>query len=270
LESVDHLKRFALVILVIMTCLAACDPVAEPARTLTVFSASSLSEAFTDMGRDFEASHPGVTVIYNFGGSGTLRSQLEQGAAADIFASANQAEMDALVTDNLVGVNSPQTFLHNTLLVILPAGNPANIRSLQDLARPGIKLVLGDTTVPAGQYARQVLANLDNNPTFGSGFSTQVLANLVSNETNVKQVVAKVQLGEADAGIVYGSDAIATAELLTIPFPAADNITAQYPIAVLINSPQPDLAAEFIAFVFSADGQAILKRWGFLPTVSQP
>ena len=97
-----------------------------------------------------------------------------------------------------------------------------------------------------------------------------MLANLVSNETNVKLVVAKVQLGEADAGIVYGSDATAAAELLTIPFPAAVNITAQYPIAVLINSPQPDLAAEFIAFVFSADGQAILKRWGFLPTVSQP
>ena len=173
--------------------------------------------------------------------------------------------MDTLVTDNLVAADTSQIFLTNSLLVILPANNPANIQTLQDLARPGIKLVLAAEEVPAGKYARQVLANLDKDPAFASDFSTQVLANVVSNETDVKQVVAKVQLGEADAGIVYVSDAVAAPDLKTIEIPTADNVIAKYPIAVLNNAQQPDLAAEFIAYVLSADGQATLKKWGFVP-----
>jgi molybdate transport system substrate-binding protein len=267
------MKRFALAILLVAVLLASCGPAAmtvpptakaEP-RTLTVFAASSLTEAFTEIGKDFEAAHPGVTVAFNFAGSGALRTQLEQGAAADVFASANQAEMDTLVTDNLVMANSSQVFLNNSLVVILPAGNPANIQTLQDLGDPGIKLVLGDRTVPAGKYARQVLANLDKDPAFAPDFNTRVLANVVSNETNVRQVAAKVQLGEADAGIVYVSDAAAAPDLKTIAIPAAANVIAKYPLAVLINAPQPGLASEFIAFVLSSDGQMILKNWGFIP-----
>jgi molybdate transport system substrate-binding protein len=284
------LKRLVLVILLVAALLAACGPASTPVpatstqvdtavpptataqptaipqrRTLTVFAASSLTEAFTEMGKNFQAANPGVKVIFDFAGSGTLRTQLEQGAVADIFASANQTEMDTLVKDNLVAANSSQLCLTNSLLVILPASNQANIKTLQDLARPGIKLVLGDTTVPAGKYARQILVNLDKDPPFASNFSAQVLANVVSNETDVKQVVAKVQLGEADAGIVYVSDAVAAPELKTIQFPAADNVIAQYPIAALKSATQPDLAASFIAYVLSSDGQAILKKWGFTP-----
>ncbi len=285
------MKRFTLAILLVAALLAACGPALTPVpatptqiintpvppmatlpptatpqpRTLTVFAASSLTEAFTEMGKNFEAANSGVTVTFNFAGSGTLRTQLEQGAVADVFASANKTEMDTLVTDNLVAANSSQIFLNNSLLVILPASNPANIQTLQDLARPGIKLVLGDTTVPAGKYARQILANIDKDPAFSSTFSTHVLANVVSNETNVKQVVSKVQLGEADAGIVYVSDAVAAPDLKTIEFPAADNVIAKYPISVLNKAPQSDLAASFIAYILSSDGQAILKKWGFTP-----
>jgi molybdate transport system substrate-binding protein len=285
------MKRFALAILLVAALLAACGsvstpvpatstPQVEPAvpptgtsqpsatpqpRTLTVFAASSLTQAFTEMGKDFEAANPGMTVTFNFTGSQTLRTQLEQGAIADVFASANQTEMNTLVTDNLVAANSSQLFLTNSLLVILPANNPANVQTLQDLARPGIKLVLGDTTVPAGKYARQILSNLEKDPAFASNFSTQVLANLVSNETDVKQVVAKVQLGEADAGIVYVSDVVAAPDLKTIEIPTVDNVIAKYPIAVLNNAPQPGLAANFIAYVLSSDGQAVLKKWGFIP-----
>jgi molybdate transport system substrate-binding protein len=283
--EVETLKPFAFIILLVAALLAACGPASTPApaastsqiepsvpstttpqpRTLTVFAAASLADAFSEIGRDFEAAHPGVTVTFNFAGSGSLRTQLEQGAVADIFASANQTEMDTLVADDLVVANSSRVFLNNTLLIILPASNPANIKTLQDLAHPGIKLVLGDTTVPAGKYARQILANLDTDPAFTSDFSARVLANLVSNETNVRQVVAKVQLGEADAGIVYVSDAVAAPELKTIEFPTTDNVIAKYPIAALKSAPQPDLAADFIAFVLSPDGQAILKEWGFIP-----
>jgi len=236
-------------------------------RVLTVFAASSLTDAFTEMGKKFEAANTNVTVALNFAGSGTLRTQLEQGAVADVFASANQTEMNTLVSDNLVAADSAQVFLTNSLTVILPAKNPANIQTLHDLARRGVKLVLGDTTVPAGKYARQILDNLDKDPTFPATFSTQVMANVVSNETNVKQVVAKVQLGEADAGIVYVSDAIAAPELITIEFPAAVNLIAEYPIAVLAHSSHSDLANSFISYLLSSDGQAILKKWGFIPVI---
>jgi molybdate transport system substrate-binding protein len=136
---------------------------------------------------------------------------------------------------------------------------------LQDLARPGLKLVLADETVPAGNYSRQVLDNLSLDPSFGADFKTRVLANVVSNETDVKQVVAKVQLGEADAGIVYISDSVAAPELPTIEIPSNFNVVANYPVAALVNAPEPDLAKGFIAYVLSHVGQAVLAKWGFTP-----
>lgn len=236
----------------------------EP-RTLTVFAAASLKDAFTEISRNFEAAHPGVTVTLNFAGSQTLRTQLEEGASADVFASANHTEMDNAVKAGLVQDGAAQDFLTNKLLVILPANNPAGLASLQDLARSGVKVVLAADTVPAGKYARQVLDKMSQDPAFGSDFGTKVLANVVSNENDVKQVVAKVQLGEADAGIVYVSDAVAAPELMTIEIPAELNVTAQYPIAALTQAPQPELAAEFIAYVLSSQGQDVLAKWGFSP-----
>jgi molybdate transport system substrate-binding protein len=290
------MKRFALVLLLVAALLAACGPAAtatpvpvvpsavpptvtplpptatpvpptatpEP-RTLTIFAAASLTDAFTEMGKNFEAANPGVTVVSNFAGSQTLSTQITQGASVDVFASANHTEMDKVVAANLIQKDTPKDFLTNQLLVILPASNPANVQTLQDLAKPGLKLVLGDTTVPVGKYARQILDNLSNDATYGADFGKKMLANVVSNETDVKQVVAKIQLGEADAGIVYISDAVAAPELKTIEIPVNFNVIAKYPIAALTNAPQPELASQFIAYVLSADGQAILKKWGFTP-----
>ena len=244
----------------------AAPPTAMPEpRTLTVFAAASLKDAFTEISRNFEAAHPGVTVTLNFAGSQTLRTQLEEGASADVFASANHTEMDNAVKAGLVQDGAAQDFLTNKLLVILPANNPAGLASLQDLARSGVKVVLAADTVPAGKYARQILDKMSQDPAFDSDFGTKVLANVVSNENDVKQVVAKVQLGEADAGIVYVSDAVAAPELMTIEIPAKLNVTAQYPISALTQTPQPELAAEFIAYVLSSQGQDVLAKWGFSP-----
>jgi molybdate transport system substrate-binding protein len=291
------MKRCPPVILLITALLAACGPVATPIaaplpptataapaapvllltlppptpesmpepRTLTVFAAASLSDAFTAIGRNFEAVHPGVSVALNFAGSQTLSTQLTQGAVADIFASANKTEMDKLAAASLVPTDAPRNFLTNQLIVILPKDNPANLQTLQDLTRPGMKLVLADKSVPAGKYTLQILDNMVKDAAFGADFKTRLLANVVSNETDVKQVVAKVQLGEADAGIAYLSDSIAAPELKTIQIPANLNVLARYPIAALTNAPQPQLAADFVAYVLSADGQAILKKWGFTP-----
>ena len=206
------------------------------------------------MGKAFEAANPGVTVKFSFAGSQVLVTQIEQGAPADVFASADHKNMDALVTANLVA-SGYKDFATNLLQVILPPGNPANVQTLQDLAKPGLKLVLEDPSVPAGNYTREILTNMSKDPTYGTDFSTKVLANVVSNETDVKQVVAKVDQGEGDAGIVYVTDALAAPDLKTISIPANYNVIAQYPIAALEKASNPDLASAFVAYVLSADGQ---------------
>jgi len=241
-------------------------PTATPGpRTLTVFAAASLTDSFKEIGKAFEAANPSVTVAFNFAGTQALVTQLTQGAAADVFVSANQTYMDKMVTAALVMQGTPKDFVTNVLEVIMPANNPAKLQTLQDLAKPGLKLVLEDKSVPAGAYSLTILDNLSKDAGYGADFKTKVLANVVSNETDVKQVVAKVQLGEADAGIVYVTDAIAAPTLKTIVIPTKFNVIAKYPIAALVHATQPDLAAAFVAYVLSADGQATMKKWGFTP-----
>lgn len=260
------MKRLIVVILLLSFLLNACTGTnASGSQTLTVFAAASLTDAFTEIGPAFEAEHEGVTVVFNFGGSQNLRTQIEQGAPADVFASANTKEMDTLNAQNLVEGAAAQIFLTNRLVVILPPDNPAGITALQDLSRPGVKLVLAAEEVPAGRYARQILENL--NAAFGEGYSTQVLGNVVSNEDNIRQAVTKVQLGEADASIVYVSDAVAAPDLQKIEIPTEVSVLAEYPIAPLVESDNSDLADEFIAYLLSPVGQAILAKWGFTPVV---
>lgn len=264
-----QLKRLTSLLLLATSVLAACEtpaPTATPApRTLNLFAAASLSGAFGEIAKAFEAVNPGVSVISSFAGSQSLRTQIEQGASADVFASADHKNMDTMVTENLIATGKYQDFANNRLVVVLPPKNPANIQTLQDLARPGIKLDLADASVPVGNYARQALTNLSKDPMYGADYSTKVLASVVSNETDVKQVVSKVDLGEADAGIVYVTDAQAAPDLKTIAIPDNFNVIAKYPIAVVAKSPHADLATAFVAYVLSPDGQAVLQKWGFAP-----
>ena len=287
-----YMNRFLIFILAVALLLSACGPAATPVptptavpptetmvpltdtplpptatptpRTLTVFAAASLTGSFGDIGKAFEAANPGVTVTFNFAGTQALATQLTQGAQADVFASANHTYMDNLVIAALVAPGY-KDFVTNLLEVILPANNPANLQTLQDLAKPALKLVLEDKSVPAGAYSLTILDNLGKDAVYGADFKTKVLANVVSYETDVKQVVAKVQLGEADAGIVYVTDAIAAPTLKTIEIPANFNVIAKYPIAALGNAPQPALAAAFVGYVLSPAGQAAMKKWGFTP-----
>ena len=252
------LRPFLLLALLLAGC---ASSQLSGARTLHVFAAASLTDAFTELGEEFEAANPGVSVAFNFAGSQALRTQIEEGAPADVFASANQIEMDLLVTGAHVAQGAPQIFLNNKLVVLLPEGNPAVLQRLEDLANPGLKLVFAAEEVPVGEYTRQALEQM--NGQFGRDFKDKVLANVVSNEDNVRQVVAKIQLGEADAGIVYTSDAAAAPELPTMEIPAELNVIAEYPIAALTRSASPDLANAFIAYVLSEHGQAMLQKWGF-------
>lgn len=231
-------------------------------RQLTVFAAASLSRVFPDIARSFSKSHPGVTVEFSFAGTDALVAQIEQGAPADVFAGASAAYGDQLFAEHLVG--RPVSFCTNRLVVVLPPSNPARIVSLRDLARPGVKLVIGADTVPVGSYTRKVLKNLD--ALYGSTYSAGVLANVVSNEDNVEGVLTKVRLGEADAGFVYVTDAKnAGTDVGVLTPPPLAQAVATYPIAVVATTGEQSLAAAFVAFVLGTQGQDILGRAGFGP-----
>jgi molybdate transport system substrate-binding protein len=261
-------------ILLTSLTLTALEGCAQPTRapqtrkTLTVFAAASLTESFTEIGRQFEAENPGVKVMFNFAASPQLRAQLEQGAKADVFASANTKEMTtAIISGSLVVSGTQRTFAKNRLAVILPKSNPGKITALADLARPGLKLDFADPSAPVGQYALDVLAKMSQDAAYGATFKDKVMANVVSREDNVKAVVAKVQLGEADAGVVYTTDVTpsATKDLTTLDIPDQFNVIATYPIAPLKNAPEPILASQFVEWVLSSKGQQVLAQYGFIP-----
>lgn len=245
---------------------ATVPPTPAPQRTLTVFAAASLTESFGELGKLFESSHPGVNVAISFAGSQQLSAQLVQGAPADLFASANTKEMDNAIKGGVAISGTQKIFARNRLVVIFPKDNPAKIAALADLARPGLKLDLADKAVPVGQYTLDMLDKMSADATYGADFKANVLKNAVSYENDVKAVVAKVSLGEADAGVVYSTDVTVAAapRLGTITIPDKFNQLATYPIAPLAKAPQPELAAQFIELVLSDAGQKILARYGFI------
>jgi molybdate transport system substrate-binding protein len=242
-------------------------PTPEP-KELVVLAAASLTEAFTELGEDFpkQPGLDGVRLTFGFGASSLLRTQLEQGAPADLFASADTIQMDRAAQAGVIQ-GTPQIFAYNRLVVIFPPENRAGLQTLADLAKPGLKFVSAPKEVPIGNYTRQALDKMAADPQFGAGFDQKVLANTVSEEANVRQVVTKVQLGEADAGIVYASDATARVppEVRTLDIPDQFNVRAAYPIAVAKQARAPLTAQRFLLYLRSPAGQSILKKHHLVP-----
>lgn len=263
-------RRAAIAVLAALSAgkISAQETRAEP--ELTVFAAASLTGAFQELGEIFERAHPGTRVQFNFAGSQQLAVQLEHGAAADLFASADERWMTYAAERELL-TGTPRLFAHNRLAVIVPVTNPARIGSLKDLARRGIKLVVAAEAVPVGAYSREALTKLARAPGFPADFDRKVLANVVSQEENVKSVVAKVQLGEADAGMVYVSDAVGAVSryLRVFPIPEPQNVIADYPLAVLRAAKAPVAAGAFVSLLLSAEGQGVLRRYGLIPAAVQ-
>ena len=264
-------------LLLCLSSLAGCGPAlsGEPAQArsggpgrheIVVFAAASLSEPFTQIAKAFEAQHPNAYVTYSFGGSALLRTQIEQGAPADVFASADLANAQRARAEALI---APEViFARNRLVVVVPADNPGRVESLADLARPGLKVALAAPDVPAGAYAAELLRRASGVPGYGLDFAARVDANVVSREPNVKQALARVRLGEVDAGIVYATDASPDTQagrwsIRAVEIPDDLNADAAYAIASTSRSRNQELAREFVAFVISPAGQAILRRAGF-------
>jgi molybdate transport system substrate-binding protein len=220
-------------------------------KTLTVFAGSSLTSTFTELGKKFEGSHKGVKVIFSFGGSSDLVAQIQQGAPADVFASADTANMDKAVADKAVK-GAPVSFASNTLEIAAPPDNPAGVASLQDLAKPDTKVVVCAPEVPCGTAAQKVEE------------SSGVTIKPVSEEQAVTDVLTKVESGEADAGLVYVTDVKAAGNKVKgIPFRQSSAAVNTYPIAALKSSKNPDLATAFVQLVTGTEGQSVLGAAGF-------
>jgi molybdate transport system substrate-binding protein len=235
-----------------LTGCGGAEPAAEDGGgRVTVFAAASLTESFTTLGRDFEATHPGTTVVFNFAGSSALATQITQGAPADVFAAASPATMKT-VTDAGDAAGTPTTLVRNQLVIAVPRGNPHRIAGLADLARPGVKVALCAEQVPCGAAAKTAL---------GAGAVRLTPATL---EQDVKGALAKVKLGEVDAALVYRTDVrSAAAELDAVEFPESARAVNDYPIVVLKRAGNPAGARAFVDYVRSDAGRTVLTAAGF-------
>jgi molybdate transport system substrate-binding protein len=251
----EHPALAALVTALLLSPLAACagdDDSGGDADevTLRVFAAASLTESFTELGKQFEADHPGAEVEFNFGPSSGLAEQIGGGAPADVFASASPSNMDTLVTEG--AATEPQDFAVNNVAIAVPPDNPAGIESLADLARPDVKVAVCQAQVPCGKVAAEVFAN------------AQLTVQPATEEVDVKSVLTKVTLDEVDAGIVYVTDVLAAGDEITgVEIPGDVNATTTYPIAPLEDSEHQEVAADFVDLVLSDAGAKVLEEAGF-------
>lgn len=261
-------KATAGIILMLLLCGCAQKMQNAERKELTVFAASSLTGAFGEIKALYEKDNPGVTVAFSYDGTQALRSQVESGAYADVFASANTKHMDALKKDGLVLNETVSTFASNRVVIIVPGDNRKGIHNLQDLAKPGTKIVMGTKDVPCGAYALLVLDRLANDTSYGPDYRKKVLANVVSQETAVTGIIAKTAAGEADAGFAYYSDVTKDSKdkLTKIEIPDEYNVVAEYPIAVLGGSGDKKEAKRFIDYVKSDKGKEVLSKYGFTVT----
>ena len=265
------MNKFALPAAVAVFILACSAALASEPKEITVFTAASLTGAFGEIGGIYE-NETGIHVTFNFDGSQALRTQIENGAYADVFASANKKQMNALKSDGLMNNSSIAIFAKNKISLIVPKDNPAKISNLSDLAKPGIKIVMGTKDVPVGDYALQIIDKLGNDSSYGKDYKEKVLSNVISQETTVNYVVTKVALGEADVGFAYVSDV--TEDLARkvdkIDIPDEYNIIAEYPMGILQQSKYQTESLDFMKLVMSEEGSAILEKYGFSPVASTP
>lgn len=254
------------------TCPPLPPAVGEPATDaspvafsdLTVFAAASLNKPFTVIGQSWAAQHPGSELTFSFDASSALRAQVEEGAPVDVFASADIKNPQTLIDECLAP--APMTvFATNHLVIVVPAANPAGIALPTDLAKVGVRIVAAGDDVPITRYAEQLISNIAAQAGAPAGYADAVHANIVSREDNVSAVLAKVALGEGDAGIVYISDATGADGVTTIQVPDDVNVLATYGAVEIGTTGTPATSAAFLAYLMGAEGQAILAEYGFLP-----
>ncbi|HEY7735302.1 MAG TPA: molybdate ABC transporter substrate-binding protein [Candidatus Limnocylindrales bacterium] len=242
----------------------ASDRTATTAIELTVFAAASLTDAIEAANSAYEGAVPGTTLTISTDSSSALETQIEQGAPADVFLSADTTNPQKLVDAGLTAGDAV-AFAANKLTIVVPMGNPGRVATPADLARPGLRIIAAGEEVPITKYAAQLVANLSGEDGYPDGFEAAYAANVVSREDNVKAVVAKIELGEGDAGIVYATDAAASDAVETVDVPDHANVLASYAGVVIATSGNLDAGGTFLDWIAGTYGQAVLGRFGFLP-----
>jgi molybdate transport system substrate-binding protein len=256
--------RFGVVaVLATALALAGCGGSPPSGAEIVVAGAASLQDALNAAATSYEHSRPGVGVQFTFDASSTLRSQIEQGAPVDVFASADTTNPQQLI-DHGLAEGPVKVIARNELVIVVPRSTSASIATPADLARPGVKVIAAGPAVPITKYATQLVTNLARLPGYPPDYAARVAANTVSKEDNVRAIVAKIALGEGDAGIVYATDATA-ANVGTIAIPAGSNVIATYGAVTVNASRHPAQARDFVDWLAGPDGQAVLGRFGFLP-----
>jgi molybdate transport system substrate-binding protein len=232
-----------------------------------VVAASSLTEFMADAEAAFEKAHPEVDIACSLASSSVCRIQVEQGAPADLFLSADKENVDTLIASRLVNPSRSRVFAHNKLAIMVGRHAKTKIRSLGDLATPGLNLVLATPEAPIGKYTQQMLQKVDKSAKYGQQFRERVMANVVSLEPNVKATLARVLLGDADAAIGYATDITPDVRRtgVMVEIPDDVNVIATYPIAIVERSRNKDIAQQFVDFAVSKEGQDLLKKRGFMP-----
>jgi len=230
---------------------------------IAVLAASSLKAALTAAATAYQKTHPSVAITLSFDASSALRTKIEQGAPADVFASADVTNAQKLVDDGLA-IGPAQPFAGNSLAIVAPRDNPARIDSPADLARPGVRLIAAGESVPISTYADQLVTALGQQPGYPADFAKKVAANVASREDNVAAVLAKVALGEGDAGIVYRTDALGSSSVQQVPLPDGVNVAVTYAAVVVKASTQTDAARAFLEWLSGAEGQTLLAGFGFV------
>jgi molybdate transport system substrate-binding protein len=241
----------------------ASAPASAAAGGLTIYAASSLTAAFNDLGAAYKAA-TGTAITFSFDSSATLETQIEQGAPADVFASADTTNPAKLATNGFAS-GKPENFAGNVLTIIVPGSGTQVVTTPADIAKSGVKVVAAGDTVPITKYANMLIANLAKQPGYPADFAKAVTANIVSREDNVKGVVSKIELGEGDAGIVYVTDAKTSTKVKTIDIPTGANVPATYAAVAVKASRNAAAATAFLTWLTGPDAQAILARDGFLP-----
>ncbi len=256
----------SLILPVFVTVTADAQTATQPQkRELTVYAAASLSGPLQEIAKRLETASPGLDVAFNFGGSQELVRQAEQGAPVDVMALASMEQMRSAIHTGRIDTSSLHVVARNNLVAIAPSAGSQPVTAFSDLGRPGVRIVLAAPAVPAGQYALQLLDRCEKSGRFETGFKEEVLRNVISYEENVRAVLGKVGLGECDAGIVYRTDALSTGgkNVRLIAVPDDLNVTAEYPVAVLKDSPHRTDALQFINELRSNAGRQTLRKYGF-------
>lgn len=253
--------------------LAACispgdsAPDASPHRSteveLTVFAAASLGSVMHEVKAEYEAANEGITLLMGFNSSAALRIQIEQGAPADLFLSADAANPQALVDAGMAD-GAPVSFAGNRLAIVVPSDNPADVETPADLARPGVRVVAAGEEVPISAYAEEAVAKLAGLPGYPADFAERYTANIVSREDSVAAIVAKIELGEGDAGIVYATDAAASSDLRSVVIPDQASVPVMYAGVVVRGASHADEARALLDWLAGPDGQVILAEHGFI------